>query len=254
MKRWNFGGSRHPRQLGQHRSPRLDRPAPGSRQGVQGQEDGRPHGRRAGHHPEPQGRADRSDRGLIMVEGRGPGRQGRLDLLRDAVKKPLPDGRPDAGSVPQGSQAADKPARRPAEAPAPRQARRDPEKGTSDGVRKVTTLDGKAAGTVELPDEIFGLEPRADILQRMVRWQLAKRRAGTHKTNARRDHAAPRPRRCTSRRAPVAPATAPRRRRSSAAAARRSGRWCAATPRPAEEGAGAGAEARPVGQGKPTTS
>ncbi len=45
---------------------------------------------------------------------------------------------------------------------------------------KVTTLDGKAAGSVELPDAIFGLEPRADLIQRYVVWQLAKRRAGTH--------------------------------------------------------------------------
>jgi large subunit ribosomal protein L4 len=43
----------------------------------------------------------------------------------------------------------------------------------------VTTLDAKKAGTVELSDEVFGLEPRADILHRMVRYQLAKRRAGT---------------------------------------------------------------------------
>jgi len=43
----------------------------------------------------------------------------------------------------------------------------------------VTTLDAKKAGTVELSDAVFGLEPRADILQRMVRYQLAKRRAGT---------------------------------------------------------------------------
>ncbi|MBM3544768.1 MAG: 50S ribosomal protein L4 [Alphaproteobacteria bacterium] len=43
----------------------------------------------------------------------------------------------------------------------------------------VTTLDAKKAGTVELPDHVFGLEPRPDILQRMVRYQLAKRRAGT---------------------------------------------------------------------------
>ena len=50
---------------------------------------------------------------------------------------------------------------------------------------KVTTLDGSAAGSITLPDEIFGLEPRADILQRMVRWQLAKRQAGTHKTKTR---------------------------------------------------------------------
>ena len=47
---------------------------------------------------------------------------------------------------------------------------------------EVKTLDGAVAGTVALSDEIFGLDPRADILQRVVRWQLAKRRAGTHKT------------------------------------------------------------------------
>ncbi len=44
----------------------------------------------------------------------------------------------------------------------------------------VTTLDAKKAGTIDLPDEIFGLEPRVDILQRMVRYQLLKRQAGTH--------------------------------------------------------------------------
>ena len=50
---------------------------------------------------------------------------------------------------------------------------------------KVTTLAGKSAGTVTLSDTVFGLEPRADILHRMVRWQLAKRQAGTHKTKTR---------------------------------------------------------------------
>ena len=49
----------------------------------------------------------------------------------------------------------------------------------------ITTLDGGSAGSVELSDAIFGLEPRADILQRVVVWQLAKRRAGTHKTKTR---------------------------------------------------------------------
>ena len=44
----------------------------------------------------------------------------------------------------------------------------------------VTTLEGKASGTIALADAVFGLEPRTDILQRMVRYQLAKRRAGTH--------------------------------------------------------------------------
>jgi len=52
---------------------------------------------------------------------------------------------------------------------------------------KVTTLDGKAAGSVTLPDAIFGLEPRPDILQRCVKWQLAKRRAGTHAVKNRAD-------------------------------------------------------------------
>ena len=50
---------------------------------------------------------------------------------------------------------------------------------------KVTTLDGEAAGSVALADEIFGLEPRADILQRMVRYQLSRRQAGTHKSKTR---------------------------------------------------------------------
>src|SRR6202023_4373904 len=50
---------------------------------------------------------------------------------------------------------------------------------------KVTTLDGKPAGSVELKDAIFGLEPRPDILQRCVKWQLAKRQAGTHKVKNR---------------------------------------------------------------------
>ena len=52
---------------------------------------------------------------------------------------------------------------------------------------KITTLDGKAAGSVDLPDAIFGLEPRADLIQRYVNWQLAKRQAGTHKTKDRND-------------------------------------------------------------------
>jgi large subunit ribosomal protein L4 len=46
----------------------------------------------------------------------------------------------------------------------------------------VKTLDNKSAGDIELADEIFGVPVRRDILARMVNWQLAKRRAGTHKT------------------------------------------------------------------------
>ena len=50
----------------------------------------------------------------------------------------------------------------------------------------VKTLDGKAAGKAALDDAIFGVEDiRSDILHRTVRWQLAKRQAGTHKTQTR---------------------------------------------------------------------
>lgn len=51
----------------------------------------------------------------------------------------------------------------------------------------IVTLDGKKAGDIELKDSIFGLEARPDILQRVVRWQLAKRRAGTHAVKFRSD-------------------------------------------------------------------
>src|SRR5579863_1506267 len=49
----------------------------------------------------------------------------------------------------------------------------------------ILSLDGKKAGSAELKDEIFGLEPREDLIARMVRYQLAKRRAGTHKAKGR---------------------------------------------------------------------
>lgn len=50
---------------------------------------------------------------------------------------------------------------------------------------KVTTLEGKEAGQVSLSDAIFGLEPREDIIARVVRWQLAKKQQGTHKAKGR---------------------------------------------------------------------
>ena len=46
----------------------------------------------------------------------------------------------------------------------------------------VITLDNAPAGEIELDEQVFGLPVRKDILARMVNWQLAKRRAGTHKT------------------------------------------------------------------------
>ncbi|WP_198370887.1 50S ribosomal protein L4 [Roseomonas rosulenta] len=45
----------------------------------------------------------------------------------------------------------------------------------------VISLDNAAAGEIDLPEDVFGAAPRADIMARVVHWQLAKRRAGTHK-------------------------------------------------------------------------
>jgi large subunit ribosomal protein L4 len=52
---------------------------------------------------------------------------------------------------------------------------------------EVTTLDQTSAGSAELPDDIFAATPRADIMARVVHWQLAKRRAGTHSTKGMND-------------------------------------------------------------------
>lgn len=49
----------------------------------------------------------------------------------------------------------------------------------------VVALDAGSAGDIDLADAVFGVEPRADILHRVVRWQRAKRQAGTHKTKSR---------------------------------------------------------------------
>src|SRR5947209_14199094 len=74
-----------------------------------------------------------------------------------------------------------KPSRHPLKAPRRRLRR------ARDMELKVTTLDGQSAGSVTVPDAIFGLEPRPDIIQRCVVWQLAKRRAGTHAVKNRAD-------------------------------------------------------------------
>ncbi|SNS59359.1 large subunit ribosomal protein L4 [Sphingomonas laterariae] len=52
---------------------------------------------------------------------------------------------------------------------------------------KVQTLDAKASGDIDLADEVFGLEPRADILHRVVTWQLEKRRGTARATRERSD-------------------------------------------------------------------
>src|SRR6267154_6033550 len=73
----------------------------------------------------------------------------------------------------------------PKRAPTPRRPKRRRE---SDAMKfDMTSIDGSSAGSLELSDAVFGLEPRADLIARMVRWQLAKRQAGTHKTLGRAD-------------------------------------------------------------------
>jgi large subunit ribosomal protein L4 len=50
---------------------------------------------------------------------------------------------------------------------------------------QVTTLDGEETGAIALPEAIFGLEPRADLIQRCIVWQLSRRQSGTHKVKNR---------------------------------------------------------------------
>ena len=52
---------------------------------------------------------------------------------------------------------------------------------------EVKTIDNRKKGDIELSDTIFAIEPRADIVARVVKWQLAKRRAGTHLVKGRSD-------------------------------------------------------------------
>src|SRR4051812_7880506 len=68
-----------------------------------------------------------------------------------------------------------------------RRKRRKPGRKVREMKLNITTLEGKDAGSVELSDEIFGLVPRKDLIQRCVNWQLAKRQAGTHKAQGRAD-------------------------------------------------------------------
>ena len=159
------------------------------------------------------------ERGLILVKGAVPGTEGDYVKIRDAVKKAAPAGRPDPGRLPQGRRRAQgsrrrgrDPGRRSrrrsacrrgarrrsrrSEAEAPRRSDRNRSPGRRSAGSwgrslmklDVIKLDGGKGGSIELSDEIFGIaEIRADILQRMVTWQLAKRRAGTHKVQVRNE-------------------------------------------------------------------
>ncbi len=164
-----------------------------------------------------------------MVEGAVPGAKGGWIQIRDAVKKPAPQGRRDAGFV---------------------QARSGCRWGEQIMDIQVTSLDGKDAGSLTLKDEIFGLEPRADILHRMVRYQQLKAMAGTHKVKHRSEIA------YTGKKFGEAEGFGrrpPRRPHGPAVPRRWPGlRSGAAQPRdrPSQEGPRAGAEACAFGQGQ----
>ena len=103
MKRWNFARpARHARRLGHASQPRLDRPAPGPRQGLQGQEDGRPHGRRARHHAEPGGGRDRQGARPGAGARRGARQQGRLGAGARCRQAAAAQGCAQARLLPQG--------------------------------------------------------------------------------------------------------------------------------------------------------
>ena len=153
-----------------------------------------------------------ADRGLILVHGAVPGAKGAWILVRDAVKVALPANAPKPAAIRAGCG----------------QDRSSGHRGSRIMDLKITTLGGKDAGTLTLSDAIFGLEPRADILQRMVRWQLAKTQQGTHKTKGRAEIAR------TGAKMYKQKGTGRARHhrralRSSAAAARPTARSCAAT-------------------------
>ncbi len=119
------------------------------------------------------------ERGLILVEGAVPGAKGGWITLRDAVKKSLPQDAPKPGKFRLPDDAAVNVQAAPAQDAPPATPSR-PSEGARDMQLQVKSLDGSDAGSIELPDAIFGLEPRIDILHRCVRWQLAKRQRGTH--------------------------------------------------------------------------
>ena len=115
------------------------------------------------------------ERGLILVEGAVPGFAGGwisgARRRQEAAHKDAPvPGKFRVTPAPAAAAAANE------------------DKGELTAMKfDVTSLDGAAAGSLELSDDVFGLEPRADIIARMVNWQLAKRRAGSAKTLGRAD-------------------------------------------------------------------
>ncbi len=125
-----------------------------------------------------------AERGLILIKGSVPGSENGWVLIRDAVKRKAPDGLPFPAAL-RERRADDDEASDGDAAPAEESAvedRRRAERGGLAMKATVRNLDNQEVGDIELAEEVFGLPVRRDILARVVNWQLAKRRAGTHKT------------------------------------------------------------------------
>src|ERR1700730_4988597 len=84
---------------------------------------------------------------------------------------------PPSGAPPRTGSCPSRPRSKPRRRLRPRRRRT----GASDMKVAVKNLDAKEVGSIDLADEIFGVTVRRDILARVINWQLAKRRAGTHK-------------------------------------------------------------------------
>ena len=153
-----------------------------------------------------------AERGLLMVRGSVPGSEGGCVFISDAVKRKTPKDLPFPAALRRAPEAAVETA--PAGEPLRAAKRR---RGASSMKLSVKNLDNQDVGEIELSEDVFGLAVRPDILARMVNYQLAKRRAGTHKTRVSATSRAP-PRSRSSRRAAAAPVRAACARRSSAAA------------------------------------
>ena len=179
-------------------------------------------------------------------QGRGAGRRGRLGADPRRGEAAAARGRAVPGRVSRAAAAVrSEPARRPKR----RCQRRRRERGIGD--HEVRRHHARQQGGRRDRARRRGLRRcrcAADILARVVNWQLAKRRAGTHKAKGVSEVSGHDQEAVPPEGHRPGPPGQPCARSSSAAAASSSARWCATTPRPAEEGPQAGAQDGAVGQ------
>ena len=96
-----------------------------------------------------------AERGILLIKGAVPGPNGSLVLVKNAAKRPV---------APRG---------------------RRPKAGVPHEARREVARPARAPGTVDVPDELFGIEPNTAVMHQVVTAQLAAARAGTHSTKTR---------------------------------------------------------------------